>query len=235
MYQYQLACDCPSPLVVPRMPPPMKWIRSRTPRRAALRRAADRFAGSGPGSADSSSARCTVTPRAGRGCLGARAGRRGRRRSAAYSPSRTRTCPLPRDLDRRIRAVCELHGPDERGHPVGQRPLAVVEEDPDPLRPERQHLGLQTREIRRRAADVREYVLVELPAEAVEVAEASVERQPELRRRRRHGRALRRPGRSRDGKTGRDRAAERGTATRATPKRRPGGHPATHVPSRHGG
>ena len=58
--------------------------------------------------------------------------------------------PLPRDLDRRIRAVRELHRPDERGHPVGERPLAVVEEHPDVPRPERHHLGLQTREIRRR-------------------------------------------------------------------------------------
>ena len=84
--------------------------------------------------------------------------------------------PLPRDLDRRPRAVRELHRPDERVHPVGERPLAVVEEHPGVPGPERHHLGLQTREIRRRPADVREDVLVELPAEASEASDQATAR-----------------------------------------------------------
>ena len=117
-------------------------------------------------------------------------------------PERERA-PLPRDLDRRLRAVRELHRPDERGHPVGERPLAVVEEHPDVPRPERQHLGLQTREIRRRPADVREYVLVELPAEAAEASDQAAARDHrELRRAGRLRLAGRHPG-DRRGQAGR--------------------------------
>ena len=56
--------------------------------------------------------------------------------------------PLPRDVDLRIRAVRERDRSDERVHAVRECPLGLIEEDPDELRLEREHLRLERTEPR---------------------------------------------------------------------------------------
>ncbi len=78
---------------------------------------------------------------------------------------------LPRDVDPGSRSLRERHGALERVHPVGERPLGRVEEDPDERGSEPHDLVLERSQPGGRPAEVRVDVLVELDAEAVESAD----------------------------------------------------------------
>ena len=75
---------------------------------------------------------------------------------------------MPGDVDLRAGVLRELDRADERGHSIRIRPLGRVEEHAHELRFEREHLRIETREVRRRAADVGVDVLVQLAAESGE-------------------------------------------------------------------
>ena len=96
--------------------------------------------------------------------------------------------PLPGDVDLRARTAGKVDRSHERGHSIAVGPLTGVEEDPHELRLKAEHLRFEAGQARRRAADRRVHVLVELPAVAAEAADEHAVGEREVGRLRRRAR-----------------------------------------------